>query len=184
MDLAFRHGNFGRLLIGKDRKPKPDIYYGALPGQIDPRMCDNAELGTYIVPSVTAHRPVAPNFFVEAKGPSATSGALLDQACLDGAFGARGIQKLQTYGEETQSYDNKAYTVSTTYHAGMMKLYAHHLSQPKGPGTDPAYYMNQLGAYATTNNRDALVQAITAFRKAVDWTEKQRNNAIAYAIAA
>lgn len=154
-----RLSNLANMLTGTDRKPKPDVWYGARPEQIDPpRIRSKDELGKYIVPSITESRPCAPNFFVEAKGPGASTRAVLDQACFDGAFGSRGIHKLQTYGQKVPTYDNKAHTLSATYHAGTLKMYAHHVGQPNGPGTEPEYYMNQLRAFAMTDNRETLVR--------------------------
>lgn len=176
--------NLANMLTGTARKPKPDVWYGARHEQIQPpRIRSNDELGKYIVPSITDSRPCAPNFFVEAKGPGASTRAVLDQACFDGAFGARGIHKLQTCGQKVPTYDNKAYTLSATYHAGQLKMYAHHLGQPNGPETEPEYYMNQLKAWAMTSDRETLVKGMTAFRNGVEWTEAQRNAAIEHAKA-
>lgn len=176
-----RLANLANLMTGRDHKAKPDIWYGAHPGQIDPGIRDNKELGTYIVLTTTGSRPCAPNFFVEAKGPSGSSGVVMDQACFDGALGARGIHKLQTYHQQPPVYDNRAYTVSATYHASQLRMYAHHLRQPNGPGTDPEYYMELLRSWSLVGDRLTLLEGMTAFRNAEDWTEAQRNAAIEHA---
>ena len=176
-----RLANLANLLTGKDHKAKPDIWYGASPYQIDPRIRDNKELGTYIVPTTTFSRPCAPNFFVEAKGPSGSNAVMLDQACFDGALGARGIHKLQAYDQQVPNYDHKAYTISTTYHAGHLKMYAHHLGLPNGPGTNAEYYMKLLKSWSLIADRITLLAGMTAFRNAEDWTEAQRNAAIEHA---
>ena len=175
--------NLANMLTGTARKPMPDVWYGARLDQVDSRIRNQDELGKCIVPSITASCPCAPNFFVEAKGPGASTRLVLDQACFDGAAGARGIHKLKTYGQNVPTYDNKAHTLSATYHAGTLKMYAHHPGQPNGPGTEPEYYMNQLRAIAMTDNRETFRQGMTAFRNGVEWAEKQRNAAIEHATA-
>jgi hypothetical protein len=59
------------------------------------------------------------------------------QACYAGAIGARGIHALQGYGQAEPTYDNKAYTFSSTYHDGTLKMYSHHPAQPSHPGESP-----------------------------------------------
>ncbi|KAI9670790.1 MAG: hypothetical protein M1817_003901 [Caeruleum heppii] len=178
-DIPFNH--LADMMGGKSHKAKPDVYYGARPEQLHSDIRD--KLGAYVVPSTTDIRPCAPNFFVEAKRPGASAAVALGQACFAGAVGARGIHQLQTYGQEVPAYDNHAYTLSATYHAGQLKMYAHHTAQPNGPGTQPEYYMNQLNTWGLTGNRKTLVEGITAFRNVQGWTEAQRSAAIEHANA-
>lgn len=67
-----------------DHSIKPDVYYGARPEQLDEEIRENAEakddektqnkkLDKYIVPLIVRDRPIAPNFFVEAKGLSGSA---------------------------------------------------------------------------------------------------------------
>jgi len=163
------------------RQIKPDYYYGAHPDQLPLKVRD--DLGDQILPSTDNSRPCVPNFFIEAKGPSGSNAVSLNQACIDGAIGTRGIHELQTYGQQVPTYDNNAYTISATYSAGTLRMYAHHPGQPDGPGTDREYYMNQLNGWFLTGNRKTLLEGMTAFRNCVDWTEAQRNAAIEHAKA-
>jgi hypothetical protein len=55
------------------------------------------------------------------------------QATLDGALGARAMHKLQSYGEKEPTYDNNAYTITSTYHDGTLKIYTTHITPPAGP---------------------------------------------------
>ena len=176
-----RLANLANLMTGKDHKAKPDIWYGARPEQLDPRIRDNKELGTYVVPTTTGSRPCAPNFFVEAKGPGGSGGVMLDQACFDGALGARGMHKLQTYNQQVPTYDHKAYTISTTYYSGHLKMYAHYLYQPNSSRTNAEYYMMQLKTWSLTGDRERFLEGMTAFRNAEEWTKAQRNAAIEHA---
>lgn len=174
-----RMANLANLMNGKDHKAKSDIWYGASPDIIDARIRDNTELGKYIVPTTTGSRPCAPTFFAEVKGPGSSSLVMVNQACFDGAVGARGIHKLQTYGQRIPTYDHRAYTITATYLAGTLKMYAHHVDQPNGPGIDVEYYMRQLNSWALSGDR--LRKGTMAFRNAVGWTEVQRNTAIEHA---
>lgn len=176
-----RFANLTKLMTGRDHKAKPDIWYGARPEQIDPSIRDNKALGVYIVPSVTGSRPCAPNFFIEVKGPKGSNEVAENQACFDGAVGARGMHKLQTYNQQVPMYDRRAYTLSTTYHSGILRIYAHHLDQPNGSGTRLEYYMNEFDAWALTGNKRNLLEGMTAVRNAEHWTEAQRNAAIEHA---
>ena len=164
------------------RQIKPDYYYGAHPGLFDNREIRN-ELSQYIIPPTESTQPMVPNFFIEAKGPKGSYGEVLNQACIDGAIGTRGMHKLQTYRQKVPNYNNKTSAISSIYKDGRLKMYAHHVGQLNGPDTEPEYYMNQLGAYAMTHNRDTLRQGMTAFRNGVDWAGKQRNAAIEHAKA-
>jgi len=44
------------------------------------------------------------------------------------------MHALQNYGEEEPAYDGKAHTISSTCHAGTLKLYAHYVMPPTVPG--------------------------------------------------
>ena len=124
---------------------KPDLYYGARPKQLSRRVRD--ELSGHIIPSTQDDLPIAPNFFLAAKGPDGTAAVARKQACYDGALRAWGIHSLQSYGEGQSVYDNKAYTITSIYSDGQLKMYTSH-PQPTSPGGRPEYCMNQLGAYA------------------------------------
>ena len=179
-DLPFN--NLADMMVGKSHKAKPDIYYGVRPETIN--LVVREALSTHITPSTTDTRPCAPNFFIEAKRPGASAAIALYQACFAGATGARGMQSLITFGQEVPTHDGNAYVISTTYHFGQLRIYAHHTTQPNGPDTEPEYYMNQLAAYALTNSWQSLVEGIAAFRNAAEWAQRMRLSAIHCANAA
>lgn len=160
---------------------KPDYYYGAQPEQIHPDVRD--ELSTHIIPSKHDHLPAVPNFSLEAKGPDGSFAVAQRQACHNGAIGARAMQSLHSYGQSGPVYDNNAYTISSTYHAGQLKMYGHSVAQPKGSGTQPEYYMHQLGTWGMTDNSNTntFLRGATAFKNAADLTAEYRNTAIARA---
>ena len=168
-DIPFN--NLADMMVGKSHKAKPDIYYGVRPETINPVVRE--ALSAYITPSTTDTRPCAPNFFIEAKRPGASFAIALNQACFAGATGARGMHSLRTYGQQIPIYDNNARSLSITYHAGTLKMYAHHTMQPNGPNTKPKYYMHQLRAFALTDSHDTFLQGVTAFRNGVEWARKE-----------
>lgn len=159
--------------------PKPDLFDGARLGDIDERVrTPEGDLYPLIIPTRHATVPVAPSFFLEAKVPRGTPGALKRQACYDGAYGARAMHALQNYGEDEPRFDGNSYTYSSTYHAGALRLYAHHVTPPTAPGGRPEYHMTQLSAFAMTSNRDAFVRGATAFRNARDLAQRHRDSFI------
>ena len=158
---------------------KPDYYYGAQPEQIHQDVRD--QLSKNIVPSKHSHLPTVPNFFLEAKGPDGSLPEARRQALHDGAIGARAMQSIQSYGKSEPVYDNNAYTISSTYHGGTLKIYSHSTTQPYGHRKRPEYYMHQLGAYAMAHSKETFRDGAKAFKNARDLTTEYRNAAIARA---
>jgi hypothetical protein len=69
-----------------------DLFYGACPEQLDRRIRD--KLSSHIILSTMEDKPMAPNFYLEAKGLDGSAAVARRQACYDGAIGARGMQSL------------------------------------------------------------------------------------------
>ncbi|KAH6662170.1 hypothetical protein B0J14DRAFT_707781 [Halenospora varia] len=153
---------------------KPDFHDGTRLGDVDKQV--QGGLKHFIIP--TGHRtaPVAPNFFLEAKGPRGGTDVAKRQACYDGALGARGMHKLQSYGQDEPVYDGNAYTISTTYHDGTLRIYTTHPTA--GPGNSTEYHMSQVDGWNMTGNPNTCRQALTAFRNARDWAQEQRDGFI------
>lgn len=158
--------------------PKPDFYDGAYPEDIDPAV-ENT-LDGLIIPCISDDglHPVAPNLFLEAKGPQEDADVAKRQACLAGAYGARAMHALQNYGKEEPQYDGKAYAYSSTYHAGTLKLYAHHVTAPTTEGGRPEYHMTHMSTYVMTDSREEFVRGATAFRNARDLAKRRRDDLI------
>jgi hypothetical protein len=85
---------------------------------------------------------------------------------------------LQSYRQSEPVYDNKAYTITSTYIGGQLKMYTCHPGQPGGPGSRPEYYMTQLKSSAMTDTIKTFRKGATAYRNARAWAEKKRNEAI------
>ncbi|KAF2214175.1 hypothetical protein CERZMDRAFT_83547 [Cercospora zeae-maydis SCOH1-5] len=163
--------------------PKPDIYYGAKPSQLDRRV--RRDLAGYIVPSGRSDLPAAPNFFLEGKSAAGRADVAQNQAMYDGAVGARAMLQLQNYGQPTPRYDGNAYTVTSTYHpgTGTLQMYATHPRPSVAPAGEPQYYMTQLDGHYMTGTSDNFRKGAAAYRNARDWTQQQRDRLISGANA-
>ncbi|KAK2748574.1 hypothetical protein FQN57_000709 [Myotisia sp. PD_48] len=164
-----------------DAKPelaqaKPDRLYGATPEQLERPIRD--KLNDQIIPSTQDSLPILPNFFLEAKGPDGAPAVVTRQALYYGALGARGMHALQSYKQKKIIYDNKARTVSSTYIAGTLKLYTHHIIPSMKEGRESETIMTQLNGYAMTGNRETFIQGASAYRNLRDWAQEQRDEFI------
>ncbi|KAF2786423.1 hypothetical protein K505DRAFT_354483 [Melanomma pulvis-pyrius CBS 109.77] len=168
--------NLHPLTDGTLKPGNPDIYYGARPEQLSRKVRDDLE--GQIIPSTQHDLPIAPNFFLEVKGPDGVLARARRQACYDGALGARSMHSLQSYGQDNLVYDNNATAITSTYHGGNLTMYATHVAQPTSPGGCPGYHMTQLRSIAMIDGRDALRNGLIAYRNAKEWAEEQRNEAI------
>ena len=173
-------GNLEPLTHGNFVDAKPDFYDGARPAQIDLQIRE--ELGLYITPATQGQAPALPSFFTEAKGPDGSAAVAKRQACYDGALGARGIHKLRSFeADPTLAYDNKAYTITSTYNDGTLKMYMVHPTQASNVEDSPEYHMTQLRGWLLTDTSETFRQGVGAFRNARDWAKEQRDGLIAAA---
>lgn len=169
--------NLDHLTDGTLVPGNPDLYYGARPEQLGRRVRD--ELSGHIIPSTQDDLPIAPNFLLAVKGPDGSLAVAGRQASYDGVLGARAIYSLQSYGEDEPVYDNNAYTITSIYHGGTLKMYTSHPIQPTNSLENrPEYFMHQLNAWSMTGNTESFRQGATAYRNARDWANEQRDNAI------
>ena len=162
--------NLAPLTDGSLVSGNPDVYHGAYPKDLDPRV--RQELGQYIRPTARADRPILPNFALAVKGPAGTEETANNQATYDGALGARSMQKLQSYGEGRPVYDNNAYTITSTYRGGMLDLYTSHPVQSDEDRVQ--YATNHLRGYALTGSPESYKKGVTAYKNASDFARDQR----------
>ncbi|EER39904.1 conserved hypothetical protein [Histoplasma capsulatum H143] len=169
-------GNLAPLTDGTLALARLDHFYGARPEQLDRRI--RQDLNRQIIPSTQDDLPMAPNFFLEAKGPDGSLAVATRQACYDGALGARGMDALQSYRQDEPISDNNTYTLTSTYHGGQLKMYATHIGKPDDPNSRPEYFMTQLNGWCMTGNLDTFRQGASAYRNARDWAKEQRDGFI------
>jgi hypothetical protein len=91
--------------------PMPDFFHRAHPGAVVKKFSEDVD--KIIIPNKKAGVPVAPNFFLEAKG----LGGMLDVAeahiVLDGAYGAFFMHAFHNYLLGKPTYDGNAYAFSS-----------------------------------------------------------------------
>lgn len=164
-------GNLRNLTDGSITKAQPDFYDGSRPADLEKRIRE--ELGPYVVPSTNTAAPCVPNFFTERKGPNGNTTVCKRQALYDGALGARGIQELRSYLDPHTSYDNNAYTITSTYHGGSgdLTIYTTHPTRSDPTQTYTEYRMTQLNDWKMTGNSEAFRQGASALRNARDWAK-------------
>jgi hypothetical protein len=179
-DLKCRSGgipftNLDPLTDGTLKPANPDIYYGARPEELGRNVRD--ELSGQIIPSTQHDLPIAPNFFVEIKGPDGSLAVAGRQASYDGALGARGMHSLRSYGLDEPVYNN-ADTITCTYHGGTLEMYTNHVTKPNNSGNRPGYYMHRLGGWSMRGDPETFRRGAAAYRNGKEWAEEQRDEAI------
>ncbi|KAK0369621.1 hypothetical protein CLIM01_13022 [Colletotrichum limetticola] len=164
------------LTNGTITAAQPDIYWGANPEQLAKPARE--ELAGHVVPSTMLDKPLAPNVFLEVKGPEGSAAVATRQVRYDGAIGARAMHSLQNYRVEEPRYDGKPRTFSFTYQDGYLKKYSHHMTAPTTEGGRPEYHMSQIDTWGMTGKRDTFVEGATDLRNTLDLAETYRDNFI------
>ena len=136
--------NLAHLTDGTLVPGNPDLYEGARPEQLDRRV--RTELNDLIIPTTQKELPFLPNFVLAAKAPSADGTVAFRQASYDGALGARAMHALQSYGQDQVICDEKAYTITSAYHLGVLRIFASLRIQSDNSPNRPEYSMTQLGS--------------------------------------
>lgn len=174
-------GNLKDLTDGSITKAKPDFYDGSRPAELRKQI--RAALGPYIVPSTNTSHPCVPNFFIEGKGQDGVAAVGERQALYDGALGARGIHELRSYVDGEHSYDNNAYTITSTYDggSGVLKLYTMHPTPSTDQENVPDFRQTKLKGWIMTEDPDTFRQGAGALRNARDWAQEKRKELIAAA---
>ncbi|MCJ1468033.1 hypothetical protein MMC07_006659 [Pseudocyphellaria aurata] len=169
-------GNLRPLTNGVLSDPRPDYWDGADTRQIGNRLQE--ELKSYITPSTNPRAPILPNFFVEIKGPSGDTPVNERQAWYDGVLGARGIQKLRSFeAGDVETFDDKAYTITSTIHNGILQLFAVHATLSIHP-EKPEYHMTSIGGWHLLASINGFLDGVSAFRNARAWARAQRDELI------
>ncbi|TWU73435.1 hypothetical protein ED733_004430 [Metarhizium rileyi] len=168
--------NLEHLTDGTLVPGNPDLYFGARPEQLNKVI--RRELSNYVEPSTQNDLPIVPNYLFQAKGPDGSLSVATRQACYDGALGARGIHCLQSYRQSEPQYDNNAYTITSIYHGGQLKMYTSHPIPPLVAGGQPGFVMTQIKTWGMTGDADTFRQGAAAFRNGRDWAKLKRDKAI------
>ncbi|KAL1893603.1 hypothetical protein Sste5346_006434 [Sporothrix stenoceras] len=162
-------------------RPKPDLFDGVRPQDIDKALHDDDIMYPLIIPTRRKDGPVAPNFFLEVKPQRGGADVMKRQAGYVGAYGARVMHSLQSYCGESV-YSGNANAFSCAYHAGTgtLLLYAHHVmvpgspAIPMAPGDRPTYHMTLIDSWAITGNVHNFRRGAAAFRNIRDLAQQHR----------
>ena len=168
--------NLDHLTDGTLVPAKPDLYYGARPEQLNRQV--RRDLDGSIVPSSQHDLPIAPNMFVEVKGPDGSAAVAKRQLAYDIALGERGQQALRSYKAPKSVFDNNAHTIGYTYQDGTLKMYVTHQMMPTAAGRQPVYAMTQVDSWSLTGNANIFRKGATAYRNGRDWAKQKREEAI------
>ena len=77
------------------------------------------------------------------------------------------------------TYDNNAYTITSTYHpSGLLTMYTTHPTPPTNPKRDYDLRMTQINSFAMTGNPDTFRQGASALRNVRDWAKEKREELI------
>jgi hypothetical protein len=161
------------------KKAKPDYYYGSRPEQANANV--RKTLSRHIVPSSSTNLPIAPNFFIEVRGPKGRLEVAQRQAWYDGVIGARAMHSLLSYNNLKEPiYDNNIYTLSAVYDSkeGEIYIYGHSMAQPNTGETRPKSYTFKLGSWIMKTDKDSYVRGLTALKNAEEWAKEVREAAI------
>lgn len=181
-----REGMFCNMLSMTNKlttTPIPDFWDGVRSESVTWQVKE--ALGSRIIPTKDREVPIVPNFYLEAKRPSAQGAIAARQVLYDGAYGTRAMHYLHNYGRsEEPIYDDKAYTFSATFHDDVLRLYAHHVTPPSPDFSDglPQYWMTHIKSYVITDY-EGFIEGALAFRNLRDKALHDRVEAIATANA-
>lgn len=159
-------------------KPKPDFFDGAWLRDLNEPLRRDQGLTRHVIPTKHPDVPIAPNFFLEAKGGDGSATVVHLQACYDGAYGARAMSALQNYGNVEPIYDENGYAFSSTYDGGTLKLFAHHMIRPGDVHTRPGHHATELRGFYLRDSEEVFGHGATAFRNARDQAQRYRDDFI------
>lgn len=72
------------------------------------------------------------------------------------------MHSLLSYGQESLEGDDNAYTFTSTYHDGSLKIFTSHQAQPTRSENSTEYDMHQVNGYSMTGNIETFRQGATA----------------------
>ncbi|KAB8337285.1 hypothetical protein FH972_021586 [Carpinus fangiana] len=162
---------------------QPDRYCGEKKSSI-PFSVSTALL-KYIQPSTSADCLLAPNFFLEFKGPKGTAAVCKRQAFHNGAIGAQAMHMMRQHIDipEKTLFDAKAYTITITIEASTaISIYSTHVTQQidahqnikRAPENSLSYHIVEIGTYHLRSSVESFVEGLSALSNAHSWARRQR----------
>ena len=169
-------GNYFPLTNGTLVASNPDLYHGVRPEQLKETV--RKTLNNILVPSSRTNLPILPNFFLAVKAFSDNESIALNQACYDGAFGARAMQASESFSLGKYSSSGNARVISSTIGHGTLKLYACHSYESRNSERYYEYTMSLIRAYTLNESTETCLAGLKAYRNLVDWANTQRQEVI------
>jgi hypothetical protein len=162
-------------------KPNPAYFNGSRPHRVHTKV--RRKLGEYIIPSNNNRMPLLPNFFLEVEGLDGDHPVMKNKFRQDIAYCARGMHKMQCYGEGQPAFDGKAYTIGSTYYAGegTLQLYVMHPTKPADLNKEPGFHTTSIAKFFMTETVEKFREGAAAFRNAQAWAKERRDEVIALA---
>jgi hypothetical protein len=135
------------------------------------------------VPSSDNSRPLLPKFFLEAVCGCEESFINVRSKVIEDLAYARGMHKIQSYGQGQSVFDGNAYTIGLIYNCYDRDLacYTMHATGPAGPNGEPNYWTNCICSFNMIDSVDTFREGVAALRNAQDWAKEQRDKFIALA---
>lgn len=160
-------------------KAKSDFYDESRSTELNRQI--RKELSFYIVSSTNIVASCLLNFFTKRKDSNENAVICKRQALYDDAVSAREMHELRSYVDSETTYDNNAYTITSTYHDDFETLivYTTHLTLFKDIKRSIEYCMTQLNSFVTINNSEIFRQETTLLRNVRELTKEKREELIA-----
>ncbi|POS81833.1 hypothetical protein EPUL_006143, partial [Erysiphe pulchra] len=157
-------------------KGTPDRCYGAPFERLNERI--RRELGRQVVPTKQPYGPIAPNFFLEIKGPEGHEIVANRQALYYGALGERGQISLRSWGHDGPVLDGTAHTISCTFIFGHLTFYSIHAAQCRTPGRQINYFIYVIDGFSLHLDYRRFKKAVAAYQNLQEYAEEMREESI------
>ena len=140
---------------------KPNVYDSHPYGLVDDMV--ETDLKILIQPD-SSEQGIAPNNFVELKGPGGSWRTGMNQILHYGALGSRAMHELLNYGEDKPVFDGVPVprAFSTLYCSQVVFFHAHHVEP--GPNLEPYYYTTCIDIMTPALSKDDYIATLSATR--------------------
>lgn len=159
--------------------PQPTLCDGASRSDLGKALLTDGRILSSIFPYKDPGRtkPVAINFFVEPKFPTASIYIPDRKVGYFSTFAVRGIHSILSYGNQNMVYDGRAYVFSATFglDSGVLNIHSHHATL--GPNGKVHYHIYRLHTLLMFNPME-FARAIKVLRNLRDLAREKRDEVI------
>lgn len=161
-----RFSSLDPLIDGNSLKTEPDLSIGFRYGSLHRDILE--KLSGFIEPNNRKLCPIMPTCFLEVESTTSNPQYLKGQAYYNGALGARGLLRIQSYGRPEFLSAGDAYTFTSTLFDGILRIFAVYPTN-SGDTSDTEYHVILLGAWILTGSQENFQAGITSFLNIRDW---------------